>query len=189
MSVAVQFRGRVWMPKISDDRPEQFVVAQRLPETWESSRCLGAQKSWQFMATCGRLCTPNLRGWMDDICGRLWTYIIMREWTHNMRRTLGFHAYRVATLLCAFYGRPRHVEVDAQNGCAHYEASMPRPRGHAHFDAPSAHETFHAPALPHAPSFSKISRKKFWKSTSYDPIFAMSEIDIGRCPKVRQRVH
>lgn len=160
-----------------------------LPETWESSRCLGAQISWTDVDKCGRILVPNSCGSMGIICGRIWTPNMTCVWASSVTQFLGFHMRYVATLLCVFHGCPRHVEMGVQNGCAHHEAPMPRTRGNAHFDATTAHETFHAPALPHAPSFSEIFRKNVWKSTSYNPIFATSEIDIGRCSRLRQRVH
>lgn len=165
-----------------------------LPETWESSRCLGAQnfmgergQMWERMDMSG---CPKIM-WVS---GYVWKQFVGIRVCPNMgangrpnlREFMGAHVLAWPHFRECFVGVHDTWRWARQNGCAHYEASMPRSRGHTHFDAPSAHETFHAPALPHAPSFSKIFRKNFWKSTSYDLIFATSEIDIGRCSRLRQ---
>lgn len=57
----------------------------------------------------------------------------------NSHVIMGTHALHVATFTLAIHGHSRHVEMGAQNGYAHYEASTPRSRGNAHFDATIAH--------------------------------------------------
>lgn len=60
---------------------------------------------------------------------------IMQDWRPLLREIMGAHEVRVAISSRAIHGRSCRLEVGAQNGYAHYEASMPMSCEHAHFCA------------------------------------------------------
>lgn len=164
------------------------MVAQICLKRGSSSACLGIRNIWADMDKYGCIWACEdaqfSRGYLGanvhPYVRHIWACRLCKMCAHILREFWVPMRYVWPHVRGRFMGVQVVWRWVRKNGCAHYEASMPRPRGHAHFCAPSAHETFRARASLHAPSFSKISRKNVWKSISYEHIFAMSEIKVGR---------
>lgn len=60
---------------------------------------------------------------------------IMQDGRPLLREIMSAHEVRVATSSRAIHGRSCRLEVGAQNGYAHYEASMPMSCERTHFCA------------------------------------------------------
>lgn len=79
------------------------------------------------MWICGYECT--------SMCAVYLGVQIMQDVRPFLREIMSAHEIRVAISSRAIHGRSCRLEVDAQNGHAHYEASMPMSCEHAHFCA------------------------------------------------------
>lgn len=140
--------------------------------------------------------------WVSEICGLMWVYLGAWGRPYFVCRYGRADNARLAPIVAWNYERPwgtcghifesdLWVLMSSGGGCAKWTRPLWGAHAHVMWTRPFlrllAHETFRAPASPRALSFSKISLKNVWKSVHYNPIFAASEIDIGRCSRVRHK--